>query len=98
MEGLKGKTVLLVTHQVDFLPAFDTVLVISFILCNHLSIIELSYLKHLVLYSILGFIVAINISLNLSDAHYNQSIPSFHPLCSIPKVDVSSIRLVVFWK
>ena len=31
MEGLKGKTVLLVTHQVDFLPAFDFVLVISFI-------------------------------------------------------------------
>ncbi|GAU26414.1 hypothetical protein TSUD_278590 [Trifolium subterraneum] len=29
MEGLKGKTVLLVTHQVDFLPAFDTVLLVS---------------------------------------------------------------------
>ncbi|WJX71039.1 Multidrug resistance-associated protein 7 [Trifolium repens] len=29
MEGLKGKTVLLVTHQVDFLPAFDTVLLMS---------------------------------------------------------------------
>ncbi|GAU26484.1 hypothetical protein TSUD_294530, partial [Trifolium subterraneum] len=29
MEGLKGKTVLLVTHQVDFLPAFDSVLLIS---------------------------------------------------------------------
>jgi hypothetical protein len=29
MEGLKGKTVLLVTHQVDFLPAFDFVLVIT---------------------------------------------------------------------
>jgi len=28
MEGLKRKTVLLVTHQVDFLPAFDSVLVI----------------------------------------------------------------------
>jgi len=28
MEGLSGKTVLLVTHQVDFLPAFDFVLVI----------------------------------------------------------------------
>jgi len=27
MEGLKGKTVLLVTHQVDFLPAFDYILV-----------------------------------------------------------------------
>jgi len=27
MEGLSGKTVLLVTHQVDFLPAFDSVLV-----------------------------------------------------------------------
>ncbi|XP_061342019.1 ABC transporter C family member 10-like [Gastrolobium bilobum] len=26
MEGLAGKTVLLVTHQVDFLPAFDSVL------------------------------------------------------------------------
>ena len=32
IEGLKGKTVLLVTHQVDFLPAFDSVLVISFVL------------------------------------------------------------------
>ena len=32
MEGLAGKTVLLVTHQVDFLPAFDSVLVIAFIL------------------------------------------------------------------
>jgi len=30
MDGLKGKTVILVTHQVDFLPAFDFVLVISF--------------------------------------------------------------------
>ncbi|XP_045811469.1 ABC transporter C family member 10-like [Trifolium pratense] len=29
MDGLKGKTVLLVTHQVDFLPAFDTVLLMS---------------------------------------------------------------------
>ncbi|CAL0316028.1 unnamed protein product [Lupinus luteus] len=29
MEGLAGKTVLLVTHQVDFLPAFDTVLLMS---------------------------------------------------------------------
>ncbi|XP_027359214.1 ABC transporter C family member 10-like [Abrus precatorius] len=29
MEGLKGKTVLLVTHQVDFLPAFDLVLLMS---------------------------------------------------------------------
>ncbi|XP_029125607.1 ABC transporter C family member 10 isoform X2 [Cajanus cajan] len=29
MEGLKGKTVLLVTHQVDFLPAFDSVLFMS---------------------------------------------------------------------
>jgi ABC-type transport system involved in cytochrome bd biosynthesis fused ATPase/permease subunit len=29
MEGLKGKTVLLVTHQVDFLPAFDSILVIT---------------------------------------------------------------------
>lgn len=27
MEALSGKTVILVTHQVDFLPAFDTVLV-----------------------------------------------------------------------
>lgn len=27
MEALSGKTVLLVTHQVDFLPAFDMVLV-----------------------------------------------------------------------
>lgn len=27
MEALSGKTVLLVTHQVDFLPAFDCVLV-----------------------------------------------------------------------
>lgn len=27
MEALSGKTVLLVTHQVDFLPAFDSVLV-----------------------------------------------------------------------
>ena len=32
MEGLKEKTVLVVTHQVDFLSAFDYVLVISFIL------------------------------------------------------------------
>ncbi|KAL2577581.1 hypothetical protein GLYMA_16G172400v4 [Glycine max] len=29
IEGLKGKTVLLVTHQVDFLPAFDSVLLMS---------------------------------------------------------------------
>ncbi|KAK7391291.1 hypothetical protein VNO78_19705 [Psophocarpus tetragonolobus] len=29
MEGLTGKTVLLVTHQVDFLPAFDCVLLMS---------------------------------------------------------------------
>ncbi|XP_058769855.1 ABC transporter C family member 10-like [Vicia villosa] len=29
MEGLAGKTVLLVTHQVDFLPAFDFVLLMS---------------------------------------------------------------------
>ncbi|KEH25773.1 putative xenobiotic-transporting ATPase [Medicago truncatula] len=29
MEGLKGKTVLLVTHQVDFLPAFDNILLMS---------------------------------------------------------------------
>lgn len=29
MEGLSGKTVLLVTHQVDFLPAFDFVLLMS---------------------------------------------------------------------
>ncbi|OIW12545.1 hypothetical protein TanjilG_04709 [Lupinus angustifolius] len=29
MEGLSEKTVLLVTHQVDFLPAFDTVLLMS---------------------------------------------------------------------
>lgn len=29
MEALAGKTVLLVTHQVDFLPAFDSILVIS---------------------------------------------------------------------
>lgn len=27
MEALSTKTVLLVTHQVDFLPAFDSVLV-----------------------------------------------------------------------
>lgn len=27
MEALSEKTVLLVTHQVDFLPAFDSVLV-----------------------------------------------------------------------
>jgi hypothetical protein len=81
MEGLKGKTVLLVTHQVDFLPAFDTVLVISFILFKHLTIIELSYLQH---YNLLGFIVFTKISLNLSDTHYNRSISPFHPLCSIP--------------
>lgn len=31
MEGLAEKTVLLVTHQVDFLPAFDFVLVIFYI-------------------------------------------------------------------
>ncbi|XP_058750626.1 ABC transporter C family member 10-like isoform X1 [Vicia villosa] len=29
MEGLQGKTVLLVTHQVDFLPAFDSVLLMA---------------------------------------------------------------------
>ncbi|CAJ2666226.1 unnamed protein product [Trifolium pratense] len=29
MEGLKGKTVLLVTHQVDFLPTFDSILLMS---------------------------------------------------------------------
>ncbi|XP_057735804.1 ABC transporter C family member 10-like isoform X1 [Arachis stenosperma] len=29
MEGLAGKTVLLVTHQVDFLPAFDSVLLMA---------------------------------------------------------------------
>jgi len=39
MEGLAGKTVLLVTHQVDFLPAFDSVLVIFSILkdINHVN-------------------------------------------------------------
>lgn len=30
MKGLADKTVLLVTHQVDFLPAFDSVLVVPF--------------------------------------------------------------------
>ena len=30
MEALSGKVVLLVTHQVDFLPAFDSVLVSLF--------------------------------------------------------------------
>lgn len=30
MGALSGKTVLLVTHQVDFLPAFDSVLVSLF--------------------------------------------------------------------
>ncbi|XP_050911863.1 ABC transporter C family member 10 isoform X2 [Lathyrus oleraceus] len=30
MEGLRGKTVLLVTHQVDFLPAFDSILLMSY--------------------------------------------------------------------
>ncbi|RDX70027.1 ABC transporter C family member 10, partial [Mucuna pruriens] len=29
LEGLAGKTVLLVTHQVDFLPAFDSILLMS---------------------------------------------------------------------
>ncbi|KEH17370.1 ABC transporter family protein [Medicago truncatula] len=29
MEGLKGKTLILVTHQVDFLPAFDSILLMS---------------------------------------------------------------------
>ncbi|KAK7380438.1 hypothetical protein VNO78_32949 [Psophocarpus tetragonolobus] len=29
IDGLKGKTVLLITHQVDFLPAFDSVLLMS---------------------------------------------------------------------
>ncbi|KAF7812963.1 ABC transporter C family member 10-like [Senna tora] len=29
MKGLSGKTVLLVTHQVDFLPAFDSILLMS---------------------------------------------------------------------
>ena len=29
MDALSGKTVLLVTHQVDFLPAFDSILVSS---------------------------------------------------------------------
>jgi len=36
MEGLKGKTLILVTHQVDFLPAFDSILVSSFNLGNML--------------------------------------------------------------
>lgn len=37
MGALSGKTVLLVTHQVDFLPAFESVLVsnliFSFLFC-----------------------------------------------------------------
>ena len=32
MDSLQGKTVLLVTHQVDFLPAFDSILVTCLIL------------------------------------------------------------------
>lgn len=36
MEGLSGKTVLLVTHQVDFLPAFDSVLV-NFLILKELD-------------------------------------------------------------
>jgi ABC-type transport system involved in cytochrome bd biosynthesis fused ATPase/permease subunit len=32
MEGLKEKTVIVVTHQVEFLPSFDSILVNSFIL------------------------------------------------------------------
>lgn len=31
MGALSGKTVLLVTHQVDFLPAFESILVSNFI-------------------------------------------------------------------
>lgn len=32
MEALSGKAVLLVTHQVDFLPAFDSILVSACVL------------------------------------------------------------------
>ena len=38
MEALSGKTVLLVTHQVDFLPAFDSILVgisVTLLLLSH---------------------------------------------------------------
>ena len=30
MDALEGKTVILVTHQVEFLPAVDTILVTTF--------------------------------------------------------------------
>ena len=38
MEALSGKTVLLVTHQVDFLPAFDSIVVgisVTLLLLTH---------------------------------------------------------------
>lgn len=49
MEALSGKTVLLVTHQVDFLPAFNSILVgislkllrfsySSFLVCSYLFV------------------------------------------------------------
>jgi len=42
MEALSGKTVLLVTHQVDFLPAFHSILVsILSRLGNFLNILHL---------------------------------------------------------
>jgi hypothetical protein len=45
MEGLSGKTVLLVTHQVGFLPAFDSILVgISVKLCCSLKSLSLIYI------------------------------------------------------
>jgi ABC-type transport system involved in cytochrome bd biosynthesis fused ATPase/permease subunit len=52
MEALSGKTVLLVTHQVDFLPAFNSILVgislkqqqfslSSFLVCSYLFVSRL---------------------------------------------------------
>lgn len=42
MGALSGKTVLLVTHQVDFLPAFNSILVRNMSLYNilHLQILS----------------------------------------------------------
>ncbi|KAK7391292.1 hypothetical protein VNO78_19706 [Psophocarpus tetragonolobus] len=45
MEGLAGKTVLLVTHQVEFLPAFDSIVVVIFCLLKLCMVVIISVLK-----------------------------------------------------
>lgn len=43
MDALAGKSVLLVTHQVDFLPAFDSVLVNLILYYNIRIVLHVSF-------------------------------------------------------